>query len=79
MTEKTQDIWARWVLERQFAGDPEKRKAKIPKQSGLRDVLYLAFHDAEPTANMTVPPDIMLMTSDQAKQIWSFVRKSTIS
>jgi hypothetical protein len=31
--------------------DPDKPKAKVRKQSGLRDVLYLAFHDAERAAN----------------------------
>jgi predicted protein tyrosine phosphatase len=55
--------------------DPDKRKARIPTQSGLRDVLYLAFHDAEPVGNMTLPDDIILMSTDQAKQIWQFVRQ----
>ncbi len=36
MTEKTQDIWARWVLERQFAGDPEKRKAGLASIEAVR-------------------------------------------
>jgi predicted protein tyrosine phosphatase len=44
-------------------------------QSGLRDVLYLAFDDAEPTTNLTLPPDITLMTAEQAKEIWQFVRQ----
>ena len=55
--------------------DPDKRKVWIPKQSGLRDVLRLEFHDAEPADNFTFPEHIMLMTEDQARQAWSFVRK----
>ena len=55
--------------------DPDKRKARVRRQPGLRDVLYLAFHDAEPVANMTLPADITLMSEDHAKQIWQFVRK----
>jgi predicted protein tyrosine phosphatase len=55
--------------------DPDKRKVKVPKQSGLRDVLHLDFHDAEPADNMALPEDIMLMTDKQARQVWSFVKK----
>ena len=55
--------------------DPDKRRAHIPKHSGLRDVLHLAFHDAEPSAGMTLPDDVVLMSSEQAKQIWQFVRR----
>jgi arsenite methyltransferase len=36
VTEKTQDIWARWVLERQFGGDPEKQKAGLASMEGAR-------------------------------------------
>lgn len=55
--------------------DPDKRKVRVPKQSGLRDVLRLAFHDAEPAGNMALPENITLMTDDHAGQIWSFVKK----
>ena len=55
--------------------DPDKRRARIPKQSGLRDVLYLAFHDAEPSETLALPKDIVLMTEDQARQVWKFVRQ----
>jgi len=55
--------------------DPEKRKVQVPKQSGLRDVLHLAFHDAEPASNMALPENITLMTAGQASQVWEFVRK----
>ena len=55
--------------------DPEKPKAKVKKQSGLRDVLYLAFHDAEPAAGTILPSSIVLMTPAQAADIWKFVEK----
>ena len=55
--------------------DPDKRKARVRRQPGLRDVLYPAFRDAEPVTNMTLPADITLMTADHANQIWQFVRK----
>jgi hypothetical protein len=29
MAEKSNDIWARWVLERQFGNDPERQKAGL--------------------------------------------------
>jgi predicted protein tyrosine phosphatase len=55
--------------------DPDKRKVRVPKQLGLRDVLHLAFHDAELADNMTLPEDITLMTEKHARQVWSFVKK----
>jgi predicted protein tyrosine phosphatase len=55
--------------------DRDKRKVRIPKQAGLRDVLQLAFHDAEPTDNFTLPENITLMTEEHARQVWSFVKK----
>jgi predicted protein tyrosine phosphatase len=55
--------------------DPDKQRARIPKQSGLRGVLYLAFHDAEPSERLALPEDIVLMTEDQARQVWEFVRQ----
>lgn len=55
--------------------DPDKRRAKVPKQAGLRDVLFLAFHDAEPTEKITLPPEIKLMTPKQAQQVHQFVEQ----
>lgn len=55
--------------------DPNKRKVRVRRQSGLREVLHLAFHDAEPVKSMPTPPRIKLMTEAQAKQIWEFVRR----
>ena len=55
--------------------DPDKPRPRIPKSAGLRDVLYLAFHDAEPATEFDLPSDIVLMTADHARQIWSFVQQ----
>jgi predicted protein tyrosine phosphatase len=55
--------------------DPDKTSARIPKQSGLRDILALAFHDAEPTEGMRLPENIAVMSEQQARQICEFVRK----
>lgn len=55
--------------------DPERPKVRVPKQSGLRDVLYLAFHDVDPAGDTALPDDVTLMTHEDAKRIWSFVKK----
>ena len=55
--------------------DPRKKRAKVKPQSGLRDVLFLAFHDAEPSNNFVLPPHIKLITPAQADQIRDFVHK----
>jgi predicted protein tyrosine phosphatase len=54
--------------------DPGKPEARIPKPSGFRAVLYLAFHDAEPSKTLELPK-IVLMTESQAKKVWKFVRQ----
>lgn len=53
--------------------DPDKRSISARKSSALRAVLELKFHDAELTGGFTLPPDIKLMTEDDAKQIAEFV------
>jgi len=53
--------------------DPGTRRPRIKRPAGFRDVLYLQFHDAVPMSGFTQPDDIVLMTSDQARQIWDFV------
>ena len=55
--------------------DPDRRRPKVRRQAGLRDVLQLGFHDAEPTETMVLPPDIKLMTPEHAARIVQFVRK----
>jgi predicted protein tyrosine phosphatase len=49
--------------------DPDSERPKVKQQSGLRDVLYLIFDDAEPPANDAV----ILMTPEQARQVVGFV------
>ena len=53
--------------------DPDKKPAKVRKQGGLKAVLHLAFHDAEPATSMKLPDDIELISDEQAQQIWTFV------
>jgi len=53
--------------------DPDKPPAKVRKQAGLRDVLHVAFHDSEPSAQMVLPDHIKLLTPEQAGQICQFV------
>jgi predicted protein tyrosine phosphatase len=53
--------------------DPDKRRVRIPKAAGLRGKLELAFHDTEPIGGMKPPPELTLMTEDQAGQIVQFV------
>lgn len=55
--------------------DPDMPRARVRRQSGLRDVLYLAFHDAEPTANGAPPAGVTLMTPEHARQIREFVER----
>ncbi|MGD0462139.1 MAG: hypothetical protein ABSB74_06595 [Tepidisphaeraceae bacterium] len=55
--------------------DPERQKVRVPKQSGLRDVLYLAFHDVDPAGGAALAEDVTLMTEEDARRIWLFVKK----
>lgn len=55
--------------------DPRSRRVRIPRQRSLVDVLELAYHDAEPVTNLKLPADVILMSADQAKAIWSFVER----
>jgi predicted protein tyrosine phosphatase len=59
--------------------DPNRRKVRVRNQSGLREVLHLAFHDAEPLKSMPMPPRIKLMTQAQAGEIWDFVRGQPVN
>ena len=52
-----------------FIHDPNKPRPRVKKQSGRRDVLYLAFDDAQPSANAEISPEIQLMTPAHANQI----------
>ncbi|HEY3449460.1 MAG TPA: hypothetical protein VGK67_24105 [Myxococcales bacterium] len=55
--------------------DPDRKPARIKKDRKLRDVLALAFDDAEPGARFLLPETIRLMTLQDAKVIWAFVDK----
>lgn len=55
--------------------DPEDSPPQIPRTAGLRDVLYLRFHDAEPAPGIGLPPEIALMTPDHARAVWEFLRR----
>jgi predicted protein tyrosine phosphatase len=55
--------------------DPGSRKPRLFKHGLRRDALFMAFDDAEPSENFTLPPEIMLMTPKHAAKIWAFVMK----
>ena len=55
--------------------DPGRPRAKVKPQCGLRDTLFLAFHDVAPSANFELPPEARPITPTQADQICAFVRK----
>ena len=55
--------------------DPDKPRPKIPNRLGLVDILYLAFHDAEPTTHFELPSTVQLMAPDHAREIWYFAQK----
>lgn len=53
--------------------DAGSRKPKVRKQPGLKDVLFLKFDDAEPSALMELPANIKLVTPSHAKAVWDFL------
>lgn len=53
--------------------DPGTPKPRIPQTSGLKEVLHVAFHDAEPVAGFRTPSKIVFMKPAQARAIWKFV------
>ena len=53
--------------------DPQSRPARLRRSAGFRDELSLRFHDAEPSEDLPLPSEVVLMTQDQAKAIWDFV------
>ena len=55
--------------------DPGKPRAKIKKQPGLRDALYLAFNDGEPSPLPQLPPEMKHFTPAQADEICDFVHR----
>lgn len=55
--------------------DPGRYPPHVPRTAGLRGVLTLAFHDAEPCASLELPSVIKLMTEADAERIWQFVQE----
>ena len=55
--------------------DADQPRAKVKAQGGLRDVLFLAFNDAEPVAGVALALEVQGMTPAHADQIRDFVRK----
>jgi predicted protein tyrosine phosphatase len=55
--------------------DPGTKEPRIRNTVGLREVIYLAFHDAEPTSDFELPAAIRLMSDRHATQIAAFVTK----
>jgi predicted protein tyrosine phosphatase len=54
--------------------DPDKPKPRPRRTALCRGVLSLRFHDAEPTTPFRLPADIRLMSRQQAKRVWDFIR-----
>jgi predicted protein tyrosine phosphatase len=55
--------------------DPDRQKPKVKKQAGLRAVLQLAFHDAEPGDLPRLDTEVVVMSADQARQICRFINQ----
>ena len=53
--------------------DPGTPKPRIPRTSGLKEVLHVAFHDAEPVKSFRTPSKIVFMKPAHARAIWKFV------
>lgn len=53
--------------------DPDKPAVRFRQPAGRRDVLALAFHDAEPARGIKLPKGVQLMQTDDAVRIWEFV------
>jgi len=56
-------------------GDPDKPRARVKAEAGLRDVLYVAFRDAEPSPSAMVSAEAGPMTAAHAEAIRDFVRR----
>ena len=59
--------------------DPTKRPPKVRRQPGLRATLQLRFHDAEPTASLTLPAGITLVSEQDALTVAGFVAEHRAS
>lgn len=54
---------------------PGRPKPAIPRRTGLKAVFYASFHDAEPGSKLQSFEGVVLMTRDQARGIWRFVKR----
>jgi predicted protein tyrosine phosphatase len=55
--------------------NPERRQARVLGRPRPRDILYLAFDDAEPVPGLPLHADVELMTPAQARVIWRFFER----
>ena len=55
--------------------DPDKSPVRPRRPAGLLDVLFLAFHDAEPIEGLRLPAGVRLMQPLDAVRIWQFARQ----
>jgi predicted protein tyrosine phosphatase len=53
--------------------DPDKLAVRYRSPAGLRGVLSLAFHDAEPSRGLKNPEGIQIMQVEDAIKIWKCV------
>lgn len=56
--------------------DSGSKRPLVPRLSGLKEVHYVQFDNAEPSTNMELPASIKLMTASDAKAVWDFVARS---
>ena len=54
---------------------PGRPKPAIPRRVGLKAVFYTSFHDAEPGSKLRLPEKVVVMTREQAREIWTFVKR----
>jgi predicted protein tyrosine phosphatase len=55
--------------------DPDRPEVRVRRPGGRLDVLFLAFHDAEPVSGSKLPNQIRLMQPDDATKIWNFAQQ----
>ena len=60
------------VISIRNSGEP---LAKVKKQTGLRDVLYLAFSGIEPMEGVRLPREMKIFTPAHANKICAFVHR----
>jgi predicted protein tyrosine phosphatase len=53
--------------------DPKTKRPQIRKPAGFRGALYLKFHDSVPSQDLSLPPDVVVMSEKDGKRIWKFV------